>query len=71
VGLDVASAEDTIAAKLRWYRIGGEGSERQWRDVLEVPAIRGALLDGAYLDAAAQELGVADLPARAREEAAH
>ena len=29
-----ASPEDTILSKLEWYRMGGEVSERQWRDVL-------------------------------------
>ena len=29
----VLSAEDIILAKLRWYRMSGEQSERQWRDV--------------------------------------
>jgi hypothetical protein len=28
----IASAEDTVLTKLEWYRIGGEVSERQWRD---------------------------------------
>ena len=28
----VASPEDTILAKLEWYRLGGETSARQWRD---------------------------------------
>jgi LEA14-like dessication related protein len=32
----VASPEDTLLAKLEWYRMGGEVSERQWRDVLGV-----------------------------------
>lgn len=31
--IDVASAEDTILRKLNWYRLGGEVSDRQWRDV--------------------------------------
>jgi len=31
----VASAEDTVLAKLRWYREGGEGSQTQWHDVRE------------------------------------
>ena len=30
----VASAEDTVLAKLQWYREGGEVSDRQWNDVL-------------------------------------
>jgi hypothetical protein len=32
----VASAEDIVLAKLEWYRLGGETSDRQWRDVLGV-----------------------------------
>ena len=31
-----ASAEDTIVSKLEWYRLGGETSERQWRDILDI-----------------------------------
>lgn len=34
VSAKFASPEDTILAKLEWYRMGGEVSERQWRDVL-------------------------------------
>ena len=30
----VATAEDTLLAKLEWYRMSGEVPERQWRDVL-------------------------------------
>jgi len=67
---DIASPEDTIVAKLRWYRIGGCVSERQWRDVLEVLCVQGPSLDEAYLETAAESLGVADLLAKAREEAA-
>jgi len=29
----IASAEDTVLAKLDWYRIGGEMSDRQWNDI--------------------------------------
>ncbi len=39
----VASAEDTLLAKLKWYRMGGEVSENQWRDVKGVVMIQ----DGA------------------------
>ena len=31
-----ASPEDTILSKLEWYRMGGEVSDRQWRDILGV-----------------------------------
>ncbi len=30
----VGAAEDQVLRKLRWYRIGHEASDRQWRDVL-------------------------------------
>jgi hypothetical protein len=57
----VASAEDTILTKLEWYRLGGESSERQWRDVLGVLKVQGDRLDLAYLRQWAVELKVADL----------
>jgi len=57
----IASAEDTILAKLRWYRLGGETSERQWRDVQGVIELLGAALDVAYLRRWAPTLGVDDL----------
>ena len=61
----VAAAEDTVLAKLEWYRLGGEVSEQQWRDVLGILAVQGGRLDLAYLRRWAAELGVADLLARA------
>lgn len=33
-GLYFATAEDTVLAKLGWYRKGGEISDRQWREQL-------------------------------------
>lgn len=66
--LDVSSAEDTILQKLRWYRLGGESSERQWRDVLGVLDVAGFRLDRPYLERGAGVLGVADLLARALRE---
>ncbi len=64
----VTSAEDIILAKLEWFRMGGEVSERQWRDVLGVMKTQGALLDAAYLRHWAAELKVSDLLARAFRE---
>ena len=60
----VLSAEDTILAKLRWYRMGGEQSERQWRDVVGVVKVQGDGLDFEYLRKMAAELGIEDLLAR-------
>jgi hypothetical protein len=61
----ITTAEDTILAKLRWYRDGGEASERQWLDVLGILAVQ-LSLDHAYLDSWAARLGVSDLLAKAR-----
>ena len=60
----VLSAEDTILAKLRWYRMGGEQSERQWRDVVGVVNVQGERLDLGYLHQMAAELHVEDLLGR-------
>jgi hypothetical protein len=64
-----STAEDTLLAKLLWYRQGNEVSERQWRDVLGIMRVTGKILDGSYLLQWAGELGVADLLDRALGEA--
>ena len=64
-----ASPEDTILSKLEWYRLGGEVSDRQWRDILGVLKTRSGGLDLDYLREWAAELKVSDLLARALKEA--
>jgi hypothetical protein len=66
----VATAEDTILAKLKWYRLGNEVSDRQWKDVLGIIRIQGDRLDSGYLKQWASSLGVSDLldKALAQEE---
>lgn len=54
--LHLASAEDTILAKLEWARSGQ--SERQLQDAAGIVAVSGAELDLEYLDRWADELGV-------------
>lgn len=61
----VVSPEDIILAKLEWYRLGGEVSERQWRDILGVLKTRAGELDLSYLRKWANELNVSDLLERA------
>jgi hypothetical protein len=63
-----ASAEDTVLAKLDWYRGGGEVSERQWHDVLGILQVQRGSLELGYLRSMAASLGVSDLLARALEE---
>ena len=50
--------------------MGGEVSERQWRDVLGVMKTQGGDLDTAYLHRWAERLNVVDLLKQALEEAA-
>ncbi len=69
VGGSLASPEDTILSKLEWYRMGGEVSDRQWRDILGVLKTRSGELDLGYLRTWAGELKVADLLERALKEA--
>jgi len=66
--LYVTSPEDVILSKLEWYRMGGEVSDRQWRDILGVLKTRAGELDRDYLLKWAGELKVADLLERALSE---
>ena len=68
VGAKFASPEDTILSKLEWYRMGGEVSERQWRDILGVLKTRTGELDLNYLRRWANELKVTDLLEHALKE---
>ena len=64
----VATAEDIILAKLQWYRLGGEISDRQWGDVLGVLKVQSGRLDLEYLRSWAFELDVLDLFQKAFRE---
>ncbi len=62
----VATAEDILLAKLRWYKEGGETSERQWRDIAGIIAAN-PVMDNAYLERWASALGVSELLSRAQK----
>jgi hypothetical protein len=68
IACSVATAEDTILAKLDWYRAGGEQSERQWNDVRGICSVQGARLDRAYMRKWAGYLNVDDLLERLLSE---
>lgn len=60
-GIYVATAEDTILAKLKWYRASGEISDAQWTDVLGIIGTQGTDLDMDYLREWADTLNVREL----------
>jgi hypothetical protein len=64
-----AGPEDTVLTKLEWFRMGGEVSERQWRDVIGVLRVQRDRLDMSYMRQWAGSLGVLDLLDRALAEA--
>ena len=64
----VATAEDTILAKLLWYIAGHEISNVQWSDVLGVLATSRNTLDYEYLRTWAEKLQVTDLLHKALED---
>jgi len=68
VSANFCGPEDTILAKLEWYRLGGEVSERQWRDILGVLKTRASKLDLGYLRKWANDLKVSDLLEHALKE---
>jgi hypothetical protein len=57
----VATAEDTVLAKLRWYQAGNETSNNQWNDVLGILGTSRHTLDFDYLRTWAEKLGLAHL----------
>lgn len=63
----VASAEDMVLVKLEWFRLGGEISDKQWRDVLAL--LLTSARDRAYLQEWSQQLAVEDLLLKALAEA--
>lgn len=65
----VAAPEDMVVEKLRWFRRGGEVSDRQLRDVGGVLQVLGDTLDEDQMRRWASEVGVADLLEQALRDA--
>jgi len=65
----VATAEDTVLAKLRWYDSGGRVSTTQWNDVLGIIGGSSSKLDLTYLQDWARKLHVTELLDQAFKEA--
>ena len=65
----VATAEDTMLAKLRWYDSGGRVSNTQWTDVVGIIGGSSSVLDLDYLRDWAERLGLTELLNQAFEEA--
>jgi hypothetical protein len=67
--IHVLAPEDVILFKLEWYRTGGETSERQWLDVVNVLQAQRDELDCGYLERWSRDLQIEDLLLRAWTEA--
>ena len=65
----VSTPEDIVLAKLRWYKDGGQVSDRQWSDIGGVIATNPSL-DVDYLRLWAGRLQVTDLLEKALTESA-
>ena len=64
----ISTPEDIVLAKLEWFRLGGETSDRQWRDTLGVLKLQCFNLDFDYMAKWSKEIGVNDLLERAFDE---
>ena len=69
VAIRVATAEDLILSKLRWFELGNRVSDRQWRDILGVVKEAAGNLDVSYLQVWADRLQLGHLLARCLREA--
>lgn len=66
--IPVASPEDIILQKLRWYQMANGTSNQQWNDVLGVIKVQRRSLDLPYLKEWADRIGVDDLLKKALQD---
>jgi hypothetical protein len=65
----ICSAEDIIVAKLEWFKLGQETSERQWGDIMGVLKLNAGCLDLEAMRERSLELGVSGFLEKALSEA--
>jgi hypothetical protein len=68
VMIPVASPEDIILQKLRWYQMANGTSNQQWNDVLGVIKVQRRSLDLPYLKEWAERIEVEDLLKKALQD---
>ena len=61
LAIKVSTPEDILLAKLRWFQLGGQVSDRQWRDIEGIVRVQGSRLDQGYLEKWSRALGVEEL----------
>lgn len=64
----LASPEDMVLTKLRWFVLGNQISDRQWNDIVQVLEIQEGLLDEKYLNHWADFFRVRELLDRAKSQ---
>lgn len=68
IELYLYSPEDIVLQKLRWYKLTGMQSQKQWRDVLGVLKLQGSSLDLVYLQQWAEFLQLTSLLTQTLQE---
>lgn len=69
--LQIASAEDMVLEKLRWYELGNRISDRQWQDIQGILVVKQGDLDLGYMKNSAIQLHLLELLEKALTEAQH
>lgn len=68
VKLPVLAPENIVLHKLRWFASGGEVSDRQWSDIVQILETQSGRLDTIYLEHWSLHFSVHELLQRALEE---
>ncbi len=64
----IASPEDIVITKLRWYDLGNRISDKQWNDIVQVLEIQLGMLDEKYMAQWAAHFGVLELLREAQSQ---